>query len=488
MVRRAGTVARRVLFLPAMTALTLAPALLLAALGAAAPEHGMPASPTPLADDPVLARLLEESLARRPELKQADAFARAERERVPQAGALQDPILTLGIQNDGFESIQIGKMETSFWQIMLTQPLPWPGKLGMRSDVAGAAASLADAACSRARLTAEAEVRRAYLDLLLVRDRLALLGRLEGLWAKTEGLAKARYETGDGAQSDLLRARLERNRLKQRRSSLEAEDRTRVQALNRLRGHDLDEPIPTTASVRDLGLPAVPDAAEALADAERRSPELLTARLQAERATAQVKLARRERYPDFAVTAALMPRGALEPMWAAGVSVTLPIFSGSKQARAVAESEARAEMSGTTVESVTQVLHQRVRERLELLGSLVETARIYQDGLLVQSQATAESTLSQYRVGRLTFASVLEAVAGVVADEDGYLGAVASARRVAIAAAEVSLEPAGGGTGGLSGGAMPGTGAAGGGASAAGGASSAGGEAASSSSSSMSKM
>ena len=139
-------------------------------------------------------------------------------------------------------------------------------------------------------------------------------------------------------------------------------------------------------------------------------------------------------------------------MWLASVSVSLPIFSGSKQSRAVAESEARAAASDGGAETVLQLLRLRVKERLELLSSLVESARIYRDGLLIQSQATADSTLSQYRVGRVAFASVLEAIGGVIGD----------AQRVAIAAAEVSLEPAGSsGGGGMSGGTVPGAGASG---------------------------
>lgn len=465
--------------------LTSLPALLYAAAVLAEPT--VPATPGPI-NDPVLADLIRESLSRRPELRQADALVAAERERVPQAGALQDPILSLGIQNDGFKQINIGIMETSFWQIMLTQPLPWPGKLGLRTDVVATSVRLAEASVARARLTAEADARRAYLDLLLVRDRLALLAKLEALWVKAEGLARSRYEAGEGAQSDVLRAQLERNRLRQRRWSLEAEERTRVQSVNRLRGHALDEPFPTTASVGGLGVPAVPGAEAALADAERRSPELLLARIQVERAAAQVALARRERYPDLAVTAAIMPRGALEPMWSAGVSITLPIFSGSKQSRAVAESEARAAASDGGAEAVQQVLRLRVQERLALLGSLVESAILYRDGLIIQSQATVDSTMSQYRVGRLTFASVLEAISGVISDEDGYLQSVAAAQRVVIAADEVSLDAAGGGAGGLAGGAMPGTGATGGGGAGASSAASSGSGEAASSSSSMNKM
>ena len=415
-------------------------------------------------DDPLLAELIQESLKHRPELRQVDGLLRAEHERVPQSGAFPDPILSLGLQNDGFQGIQIGKMETSFWQVMVTQPIPWPGKLGLRSEVAAVGIRLAEAGMSRARLTAEAEVKRAYLDLLLARDRLALLARLEALWGKVEALARVRYENGEGTQSDLLRAQLERNRLRQRRWALEAEVRTRLGALNRLAGRPPEQPIETVRSVADLALPAVPAEAEALADAERRSPELLQARLQTERAARQVELARRDRWPDLAVSAAIMPRGGFDPMWSAGVSVSLPIFSASKQGRAVAESELRAAASGDGAETVRQVLRQRVRERIWLLESLVESARLYREGLLVQSRATADSTTSQYRVGRVTFASVLEALGGTIADEDGALQAVVAAQRVAVAAGEVSLESAGGGGGALASGGVPGAAAMGGGA------------------------
>jgi hypothetical protein len=83
----------------------------------------------------------------------------------------------------------------------------------------------------------------------------------------------------------------------------------------------------------------------------------------------------------------------------------------------------------------------------------------------VQSNATVESTLAQYRVGKLTFASVLEAVAGTIADEDGYLETIVEAQRVAIARAEASLDPVGGSTpGAMGGGSMPGAGPTAGGA------------------------
>jgi outer membrane protein TolC len=150
-------------------------------------------------------------------------------------------------------------------------------------------------------------------------------------------------------------------------------------------------------------------------------------------------------------------------MWLAGVSVGLPLWSSRKQSRAVTESRARAEAGARGQEAIEQILRLRVAERRTAYAALLETIRLFREGLLVQSRATAESTLAQYRVGKVTFASVLEANAGYIDDEESFLAAVADAQRIAIAGAEVSLEPGGGpSAGGMGGAAVPGAGAAGG--------------------------
>ncbi len=404
---------------------------------------------------------------------------------MPQAGALPDPVLSLGIQNDGFNGLQIGKMETSYYQVMLSQGLPWPGKRGLRTDVARLGADQATAAVERVRLTTEADVRRAYLDLLLARDRLALLKRLDGLWQTSAGLARARYESGDAPQSDVLRAQLELNRLRQRAVALSAQEASAIQALNRLRNRPIYDPIATTASVRDLDVAEPAPADAALADALARSPELAQARLATRRADRSADLARRERYPDLGVSVGVMPRGQLDPMWTAGVSIGLPIWSSRKQGRAVAESEARAEAGARSQEALEQLLRLRIAERRTASLALLDTIRLFRQGLLVQSRATAESTLSQYKVGKVTFASVLEANAGYIADEESFLGTVADAMRIAIATDEVSLEAAGAPAGAVRTGGMPGTGATGAGRGAGGSAAAGGADAASASAGAM---
>lgn len=405
----------------------------------ARPSHAEPLDP-PLPADPTLARLIADSLAARPEIAQSRALAGAEQEQVPQAGALPDPMLQLGIQNDGFTSIEIGRMDTSFVSIMASQTFPWPGKRGLRAEVAGLGAAQARQAVARLELSTEADVRRAYLDLLLVRDRLALLDALLAVWQNAQGVARARYVAGDGAQSDMLRAQLELGRLQQRRLALGADEATRVQLLNRLRAHPLDEPIQTPAHLRDLAALAGLEARLAADRAVARSPELAAARLGITRADRAVALAGKNAYPDLTVSTGVMIRGALPPMWTVTVGGPLPVFAGDKQRREVAAGEARASAARSEAEAIEQLIRLRAAERRTAFTALVATIELYQRGLLVQSQATTESTLAQYKVGKVSFASVLEANAGFIADQDGFLESVAAAHRLLIADAEISLE------------------------------------------------
>jgi cobalt-zinc-cadmium efflux system outer membrane protein len=426
---------------------------ILALLAVAAADVGP--APNPLDTDPAVRVLVEQALSSSPDIGRADAAARAEGARAPQVGSLPDPTLTLGIQNDGFNGIQIGTMETSYWQVMLTQPIPWPGKLSARAAAARSQASVAGGETGRLRLTTTAEVERAYVDLLLVRGQIALLAKLEVLWKEAEVMARTRYEVGQGSQSDLLRAQLERTRLQQRRVALEGEERTRLQALNRLRVHPLDEPIPTPRSLSAFTDPVLRAADEAVADAERRSPDLAIAALSVQTADRRIDSAKKDWFPDFAVTAGVMPRGQIEPMWTVQLGVTLPIWGATKQSKGVEESEARREADLRGEESVRLQVRLRAQERRTLLAAALQTLDIYRGGILVQSDATIRSTMSQYQVGKVTFPSVLEVLRGLIVDEGGYLDALAAAQKLAIADREVSLAPPDG-IGGGSGGSMPG--------------------------------
>ena len=405
--------------------------------------------------DPVLDRFLAEVAERNPELAQARSAVQVEVARIPQVGALADPVVSLGIQNDGFTEIAIGKMETSYFLIMATQAFPFPGKRDLRTAVATVDQRRAEARVERFALSLEAQVRRAWLDWLLTREQAGLLNELAALWTQAEAAARSQYEAGATPQSDLLRARLERARLEQRMQASVTDVANRLAELNRLRARPLDEALSTNTRMEAGAEPPLPALAAAQADAEARSPELHLAALGIDQAARRVELARRERLPDFSVSAGVMPRGGLTPMWQLTFGFTVPVFSNRKQDKAVEESEARGVGEAQGREALRQVLALRTSQRLEVLGSLERINRRTRELILPLSEATVRSTLAQYEVGRVSFTAVLEALVSWVNDRTAYLGALADAQRVAIAQRELTLDAPAYGSGSGGGGAMP---------------------------------
>jgi outer membrane protein TolC len=397
-------------------------------------------APAAAGEDPTLLALIRDAEARNPDLAQARLLVDADRERIPQAIALPDPSLSVGIQNDGFHKIEVGQMDTSYYQVMVTQPLPWPGKRGLRGEIAQLGARASELTVARTRLSLAADIRRAYTGLLLVRSQLRLLEDQALFLQQAEATAKSRYEVGQGSQADLLRAQLERSRLNQTRFQLQAEERVRQGELNRMRGTAPATAIPAGRTLEQLPDPR-PAPADFLAKAVADSPELRSARLGIQQAQRSLDLARLDRHPDFSVSAGLMPRGGLEPMWTASVGITLPLWQKNKQQRAVAEQEYRQSASGWEAERVRCLLEQRIQERDSELASALQVLQLYREGLLVQSEASFRAALSQYTVGRVPFLSVLEALNGWIADQSGLLQAQAQAQSIQIAQDELNLGP-----------------------------------------------
>lgn len=390
----------------------------------------------PALADTELETLVRQALEARPELARVNAELRAARERVPQAQAWPEPMLQVGVQNDSFTKWNVGTMEMSWVSFMASQTIPFPGKLGAKADVAQSDARLTELGAERVRLSTIAEVRRGYLSLQVLRERRGLLERLASLDERLVELARIRLESNQGTQAELLRAQVELSRVAQRRLQLESEERVQQQALNQLRHQPLD----TAITVSELKtFPTLLDEAAALALAREHSPEWRAATEGLTRADASATLARRSYFPDLSVSAGVMVRGRLDPMWALTLGVPLPVFAGARQSRALAEAEALKEASVHGARGVEQVLTLRAHQRADSMKALSAIWKTWQQGLLAQASAAAESTLSQYSSGKAPLSAVLEANAVSISEVEASLQVLANAWRLAIAQDELSL-------------------------------------------------
>jgi outer membrane protein TolC len=417
---RAGLVAFSLLLLPR-------------ALPAAGPPPAPVAAPT--VDD-----LVAEALGKSPALAVARASVAAARERVAPAGTLPDPMLRLSYENDGAAPSLGSEMMTRL-SFMAEQAIPWPGKLGLAEEVAGADAALEEARVARARLGVEAAVRRAAVRLLEAREARELTREQGETWDRIESVARSRYAAGSGTQQEVLRAQAERTRLLQQSQRDAGAARAAEAELRRLLLRDPGSEVHVAGRLGD-GRPSAPDEAAELARAEADSPELDAVRRSAERETLAIDLARRGTRPDLLASAGYMNRGGLPAMWSVGLGVTVPVFSGRKQEPRVREAEARLAAVRAAEGDVRLRLRARTEERLALLGQLAEEARLDREALLVQDRLAVEAALASYSSGAVPFVTVLEAISTEFADRRAALARLAAFQSARADLLELSLEGA----------------------------------------------
>jgi len=409
-------------------------------------------SPWPLpVHDPVLASLIEEALSRSPDVAAARQAELAARQRPIQARSLANPMVSVIYTNDGW-SPSLGSMEDSNLALMVSQELPYPGKRGLRGDLASREADQISQQVERARRSIAAAIKRAYYGLLLSRGLLDLIRDQEENWKQIEGVARSRYAVGQGAQQDVLRVQVEVTRIQQSRAEQEAESEIRVAEINRLVARAPDTPVETPAQ---LALRPVQGSIQQFLEwTAEVSPEVSVARLEAEKGSLAVSLAKKEFKPDFSAQSAYMNRRGLPPMWQAGIGVSVPLYR--KKLRAgVAEAEAQLSSTQSAIESIRLQLRFRTQERLTQLKTTEKVATLYGEGILPQDRMSVEAALANYQTGKVPFIAVLEAITTLYNDRTTHLRLLANHEQTLASLEEASLDassamvagaPAGGAT------------------------------------------
>src|SRR6185369_8354595 len=83
-----------------------------------------------------LQTLIEEALANNHDILAAETKWRAATYRIGQATTLPDPMVMVGYQNEGWNNYTFGKAEGAQWMYSLSQMFPFPGKRGLKGEMA----------------------------------------------------------------------------------------------------------------------------------------------------------------------------------------------------------------------------------------------------------------------------------------------------------------------------------------------------------------
>jgi outer membrane protein, heavy metal efflux system len=438
---------------------------MVAALAAPLAVAAQQASPMPPA------KLVAEARASNPEIQAARRMADAGAARVRQAGALPDPMLSLGLMNLPAPEFSFRNDEMAMAAVQVGQMLPPPGVRGARESVARAAHRAELGRVAEVELAVVARLKATYHEIAFADRAVEVLGRNRALLEDLAEVARARFSVGAAPQQDVLRAHTEVTRLDSEVAGMRAERAMALAEINALLDRPVDSPlVPVypadvhrlataaaergrfTVAPREPTLGAgLPTLAELQAAAPGTRPALQVQEHRVEQARSGLLLAERERLPDVELMLGYGRVPGMAGMDGANrvtamISVPLPVFASRKQNQMVAE--AGHELAAAELErrQMQQEVAAMIAARYAQAARLREQILLLRDGVIPQAQATVESAAAAYQGGRMEFVGLLDAHAMLFMNEIELarqladFGAALAALEYA-AGMELNLEP-----------------------------------------------
>src|SRR5882724_3369050 len=129
-------------------------------------------------------------------------------------------MVDVAYHNESLDRFTLGSSEFAFLRFGASQELPFPGKLGLRSDIAARQADEVGEEFHRVELDVVSRLKMAYADYAHLDELLDILHRNQALLEKFAHTAEARYAVGQGIQQDVLKAQVELSLLVDRETVL----------------------------------------------------------------------------------------------------------------------------------------------------------------------------------------------------------------------------------------------------------------------------
>jgi len=321
-----------------------------------------------------LSNYLAYALLNSPSVKAAYEDWAASVENITVARSLPDPQIT-------FQSDIANLVMTVMPGFM--QEFPGPGKLRARAAAANAESQAKYFAFESAALQTAFNLKQAYYRLCFLNDQLRINRQTLSLLDDLERIARAQNEVGKATLQDVLRARMERDRVQTDIANLDDSRKPLLAAFKAALGltHDQpDPPVPARLETTTVNL----NSDELLQIAFARNPQLRALAADVRAAEAGIALAYKSRVPDFSL--GLMADAKASPtMFRPLAGLTLPIWR-DKIAAEIAQAQAnelaaRSRLSAAQIQLAVDFAEQtfayrEIGRNLDLLEHrLIPTAR-----------------------------------------------------------------------------------------------------------------
>ncbi len=357
--------------------------------------------------DTLLDRYIAEAVQNNPSYASALERAAAYDERIPQASALPDPMITFSLSNIPVDTWKLNQDLMTQKEIMVSQSFPFPGIRSLRrqraGDERGAQAALSD----DAKLALIQQVSETYYRWAGLRETISITRQTQIVMTQMADVAIAAYKIGKGTQQNILRAQNEVLMLDDRLLELTQLETTQRKRILTLLNRELDDSLAAPKSLPAAKPESSLDSLNAVL--ETNSPRLRAITFRLEAAQKEQRIARKQNFPMFTLGAGYMrsestpaggPRSGFVTLQA---GTTLPIFGRSKQRPLVRQRQIETRQVEHERESLLTQLRFRTMDLHDQRVRLTKQEDIYLSAIIPQSRQVFDAALADYQNGRGDF-------------------------------------------------------------------------------------
>ncbi len=358
-------------------------------------------------------QLVEEALQNNPEILAAKQKWEVFKEKVPQASALPDPMLGLGIINLP-TNFSFRDEDMTMKELSISQMVPFPGKRPLMKEMAEKEAEAVFNDIQGKINQVVKDVKAAYYDLSHVYRTTEVTQRNKEILENFAKIAEAQYAVGMGIQQDLLKAHIEVSKMVDELIMLGQRKRAIEAKLNTLLDKLPETPVGEPEEVVFRKFP--PTIQDLQKMAAEMNPALMGMKRMIEAKEKAYALAKKEYYPDFNFRFAYGQRdnsSGMEvmkrrDMLTGMVEINIPIFYKSKQDRKVAETKADIQSLEAQYRAMKNEMFFMITDMATMLQRGERQVELYKTGIIPQSSLQINSAMSAYRVGKADFMTLLD--------------------------------------------------------------------------------
>ena len=341
------------------------------------------------------------------------------KEKIAIAKALPEPVAGIGLTDaNGFNNPGIGVNSMSDIGLSISQKIPFPSKLGTKSQINKYSYMSSKAKTKALKIDTAYLVKESYYNLALLEKQIVVVKYNRLLLNLILKDISQKYGTGSASAPAYIRTMLEDAGLKSELFSLNKAKDKLIYLLSELTGFD-----PSYIKSRRAVLPKIKEAgkgAETKKDiktAYKYNPELKSLKYLAKKSDYETAYAKESYLPDFYLKAGYGDRYSMVPVLSASVGLSLPVYFNSYQKPLInkAEKDKLSSIYALSWEKLQIIKNIGVYAKALRLNE--NNYRLYESLYVPEAKLLCKAEISSFGTGRSSAFSLLDSFRKLIDSE-----------------------------------------------------------------------